>query len=323
MTLLYSSAAVRKAVVQLLSDPNDRRVAVSAFVGDGAEAFLRYPKGILLVCWPNPTGTNPRAVRDLLRKGVDVRFSDSLHMKVYWSSLRGTIITSANLSTNALGAGGLKEVGVKLPPGTFDIERVLSSLRMRHVKGTELDRLDRERDKYLVRNQTPVPVVQRRDSFRDWYKSPMRKRWLLGFWSDPNFTVAKSTIDLLKAEEGVKSAHLYLAAKKGRVQENQWLVFSKVSTNRARMTQWMYSDHVIRVPRWDQKAYNPDYPYQVVQVRSPKFYPIPPFQIDARFRSALSAAVREVGEDYLDRLVTLRPGAKLLASLYSHYEKPR
>jgi hypothetical protein len=116
--------------MDLLSDPSDRRVAISAFVGDGAEAFLPFPKGIKLVCWPNPTGTNPRAVRVLLRKGVDVRFSDSLHMKVYWSKHRGAIITSANLSTNALGAGGLKEVGVKLLPGELDIERILSSLRM-------------------------------------------------------------------------------------------------------------------------------------------------------------------------------------------------
>src|ERR1022692_4866534 len=148
MSLLYNSSAVRTAVVRLLSDPSDRRVAISAFVGDGADAFLRCPKGMLLVCWPNPTGTNPRAVRELLRKGVDVRFSDSLHMKVYWSNRRGAIITSANLSTNALGAGGLKEIGVKLPPGEFDIERVLSSLKMRPVKSGELDRLDRERDKY-------------------------------------------------------------------------------------------------------------------------------------------------------------------------------
>lgn len=307
--------------MELLSDPNDRRVAISAFVGDGADAFLRSPKGILLVCWPNPTGTNPKAVRDLLRKGVDVRFSDSLHMKVYWSNRRGAIITSANLSTNAMGAGGLREVGIKLRPGEFDIERILSSLRMRPVTRTELDRLDRQHDKYLVRSQTSIPAAKRHHSFGDWYESLMRKRWLLGFWDDPNFTVAKSTRDLLKAREGVTSAYLYLAARKGRVQEGQWLLFFKLSPTSATMIQWMYADHVIRVPRSDKKAYDPEYPYQVVQVRSPRYYPTPPFQIDARFRSALSATVRQVGEDYVERLVTLRPSEKLLASVYSHYQK--
>lgn len=310
-------------MVDLLSDPSDRRVAISAFVGDGAEASLRSPKGILLVCCPSPTGTNPRAVRILVRKGVNVRFSDSLHMKVYWSNRRGAIITSANLSTNALGAGGLKEVGVKLPSGALDIKHILSSLRMRPVRPAELDRLDRQRDRYLVRSQTSAPAAQRRDSFRDWYKSPMRKRWLLGFWSDPNFTVAKSTRDLLKAQEGVTSADLYLTAGTGRVKEGQWLLYFKLSPTSATMIRWMYSDHVIRVPRSDKKAYDREYPCQVVQVRSPKHYPPPPFHIDSRFRSALSAGVRLVGEDYIERLVTLRPSEKLLASVYAHYQKQR
>jgi hypothetical protein len=83
----------------------------------------------------------------------------------------------------------------------------------------------------------------------------------------------------------------------------------------------MYSDHVIRVPRSDKKAYESDYPYQVIQVHSPKHYPPPPFVIDHRFRSALSGTVREVGVDYIERLVTLRPSEKLLAAIYSHFQK--
>jgi hypothetical protein len=257
-------------------------------------------------------------VRLLLRKGVDVRFSDSLHMKVYWSSRRGAIITSANLSTNAFGSGGLKEVGVKLPPGAVDIDRILSSLKCRVVSRKELDQLDRQRDNYLVKTQLLGKQTVQRDSFRDWYSSPIRKRWLLGYWSDPNFVVAKSTRELLK-EEGVRSAYLYLTAQKGRVPEGQWLLHFRLSSKSATLVQWMYSDHVIRVPRSDKKAYDSDYPDQVLQVRSPKHYPPPPFVIDRRFRSALNEAVREVGEDYIERLVTLRPSEKLLAAIFSHY----
>jgi len=81
----------------------------------------------------------------------------------------------------------------------------------------------------------------------------------------------------------------------------------------------MYSDHVVRVHRSD-KAYESDYPYQVVQVRSPKHCPPPPFVIDRRFRLALRAAVRELGVDYVERLVTLRPSEKLLAGIYSRFK---
>jgi hypothetical protein len=214
MTILYDSIAVRKAVVKLFSDPSDRRVAISAFVGDGAEAFLPFPQDIELICWPNPTGSNPSAIRRLLAKGVDVRFSDSLHMKIYWSSRGGAVVTSANLSTNALGAGGLKEVGVRLPPGELNIQRILSALKMRSVTPAELDLLDRERDRYVVRTQMLHPKVSRRDSFPDWYESPMRKRWLLGCWGDPTFVLGEATRDVLKAQHGVKSAHLYLTARK-------------------------------------------------------------------------------------------------------------
>jgi len=136
-------------------------------------------------------------------------------------------------------------------------------------------------------------------------------------------TSGKKLSAIAKAQEGVTSGHLYLTAERGRIKEGQWLLHFKLSPTSATKIQWMYSDHVIRVSRSDKKAYDPEYPYQVVQVRSPKHYPTPPFHIDGRFRSALSAAVRQMGEEYIDRLVTLRPSEKLLASIHAHYQKRR
>src|SRR5262245_37865896 len=112
MGVLYTAAEVRSAIVRLFSFSRGRRVAISAFVGDGAEAYLPKPSGIQLICWPKEGGTNPNALRRLMAKGVEVFFCDALHMKVYWAEGRGAVVTSANLSRNALGAGDLKEVGV-------------------------------------------------------------------------------------------------------------------------------------------------------------------------------------------------------------------
>lgn len=47
-------------------------------------------------------------------------------MKVYWAERRATIITSANLSTNALGAGNLKEFGAFLRSGAIDIDGLIA-----------------------------------------------------------------------------------------------------------------------------------------------------------------------------------------------------
>lgn len=70
MKILYSSADVRKAIVELFSLSKGRRVAVVAFVGRGAKACLPKPKGLELFCWPKEGGTNPDVLRDLLKNCV-------------------------------------------------------------------------------------------------------------------------------------------------------------------------------------------------------------------------------------------------------------
>src|SRR4051812_23758 len=98
--LLYTSSDVRSAVIDLFSNSKGRRVAVVGFVGAGAESYLPKPEGIELYCWPKAGGTNPNMLRTLAKRKVEIRFVDSLHMKVFWAEKRGAVVTSANLSTN-------------------------------------------------------------------------------------------------------------------------------------------------------------------------------------------------------------------------------
>jgi len=103
MKILYTSDAIRRAVRRTFGKGSGRRVAVVAFVGTGAEAYLPEPKGLELYCWPSPSGTSARELLLLERRGVLIHFAPRVHMKVYWSARRGVVITSANLSTNAYG----------------------------------------------------------------------------------------------------------------------------------------------------------------------------------------------------------------------------
>jgi phosphatidylserine/phosphatidylglycerophosphate/cardiolipin synthase-like enzyme len=148
--ILYTSAEVRKAIARLFSESKGNRVAISAFVGEGADLFLPKPKGLKLICWPKAGGTNPNALRKLMQSKVKVFFSDSIHMKVYWAEDLGVVITSANLSNNALGSGNLREIGVQLPKGALDMERVMASIKPCPISKQELHRLDRQHKLYIV-----------------------------------------------------------------------------------------------------------------------------------------------------------------------------
>ncbi len=112
MKVLYQSSDVRREIIKIFSHGGRRRVAIAAFVGDGAESYLPKPPGLEIICWPKAGGTNPNTLRRLTKRGAKIRFADRVHMKVYWADGYGAVITSANLSTNALGSGDLKEAGI-------------------------------------------------------------------------------------------------------------------------------------------------------------------------------------------------------------------
>lgn len=74
-------------------------------------------------------------------------------MKVYWTKDMGAVITSANLSQNALGSGNLREVGVWLEPGQVDIDRILGSMAYRKASTRDLHELDNAHREYHIRNR--------------------------------------------------------------------------------------------------------------------------------------------------------------------------
>jgi hypothetical protein len=153
MRILNTSAAIRKAITTLMAPSKMRRVAIVAFVGDGARAFIRNPKGVEIICWPKAGGTNPLELRRLKKAGACIRFADRLHMKVYWAAGRGAIVTSANLTTNALGAGDLREFGVLLPANTIAIDDIIGSLKSRPFNRADIQKLEEEHRKLETRRQ--------------------------------------------------------------------------------------------------------------------------------------------------------------------------
>ena len=313
--ICYTSTDVRRAVIELFSSSKGRRVAISAFVGEGAEAYLPKPEGLHLICWPKAGGTNPNVVRKLIKRGVRVSFGDSLHMKAYWTEDLGAIVTSANLSTNALGSGNLKEVGVLLAPGELDIDRLTSSIRLRPVSRRELLKLDHLHNSYVARNRADIRTKSKALSFGQWYESPSRPEWKLGLWEEYT-DISSSAKAISKNEYGLTNPEWALDARQGQYRQYDWILCFRIREHPSRL-EWMFADYIVRVPR-SEKVYNRDYPYEVVQIWPISRYPAPPFRIDKRFRRMFSKAVCEFGLSRIKKLKSLRPPSRLVDLIHKH-----
>ena len=315
--ILYTSTEVRNSIIELFASSKGRRVAITAFVGKGAEAYLPKPDGLELVCWPKAGGTNPYTLRKLVKRGVQVSFVDSLHMKVYWAEDRGAIVTSANLSTNALGAGNLHEFGVFLPANQIEIDKILSSLKQRPISHQELLQLDKLHHEYELQTASH-PTRRQGITFSEWYKLPFRPAWKLGWWD--TYSSACSTAEKVTREEyGISTPHDFMNCQRNDYKKNDWMLSFRLKGKSPSAIRWMPIDDVVPIPKSDKKIYTPEYPYQAIQVWSLSHYPAPPFRIDQQFRLAFSKAVRELDAESIKESDPIKPSKWLVDFLYNNY----
>jgi hypothetical protein len=278
----------------MFENSKGRRVAITAFVGSGSDAYLRKPSGIELVCWPQAGGTNPDAIRRLIKLGVKVSFAKSLHMKVYWTADKGAVITSANLSKNALGAGNLMEFGVLVPSKKIDIDRLLKQIKPKEDIKSDLLKLDKAHREYHIVNRVR-PEKTASPVYPEWYADAYRKEWKIGFFAFYG-KFSQNSREMAKVEYNVSSPQTFISAPKGVFNKHEWLLTFTTKNNRPIDVSWLHVDYVIATDKKD-KAYDKDCPVQAVQVWTNDRYPAVPFTIDARFRKALAQTVKEYEDD--------------------------
>jgi hypothetical protein len=316
--VLYSSGEVRNAIVKIFGSSHVRRVAISAFVGDGAESYLPNPKGLELICWPKAGGTNPDELRKLIRRGAKVYFADALHMKIYWADGKGAVLASANLSTNALGSGNLKEAGILLKSNEIDIDRILRSVNRRKVSQAAIHKLDELHKAYIATNPKHVIKTPRQITFPAWYKDAFRSQWKLG-WYDASGTVSSNAKEKANKEYAVSEPHDFMNVRRRDFKTSDWVLSFALEKNFPRRLSWMFVDFIVPISRSDKKAYSRDYPFQAVQVWGKNRYAGCPFKIDNRFRTAFSQVISEYGGDRVKSLTSLTPSRQLIARIYKHY----
>lgn len=318
-TILENSSAIHGMIRNLFSAKtrSRRRVIIVGFVGIDAPSLLPDVKDVELYCWPQAGSTNPYAINNLLKLGARVFFVDNLHTKLYWVEGKGAVVTSANLSKNAMGVGGLHEFGVYLQnPSGININQIIQSLDCRLARKAEIQELHRQHDLNLRKNRAarqPSKANIRAPGFVDWYQD-RPKNWKLGWWeeevkwitAEPILSRAKKEFDL---EKDVKDG---LYCRKDQYREGDWLLFFRLPPNNEK-PKWMFVDIVGRIPQNDP-AYDESYPYQAVQVRK-KSRTAAPFSIDREFTEAFGMALQEYRVNKIKRLRNLTPNKEFLKVL--------
>jgi len=317
MKVLYSSDDVHVAISKVLSDPKsaDKRKILVAYIGGKAESFLPDPEGLEIVCCLKPGATDALTLKRLADRKAKIFQSDRLHMKVYWSSRNGCVITSANASGSALGSASQKEAGVWLPSSQVNISKLWQYAKPKKILPAHLRLLNKQADRIPV-NAWQEPPSSELPDFMEWWEKPLSP-WKLGWWDDDDPGFALESLETANAKFGVLKPNTYLNCAASQLKAHDWAISFDLPA--ARSISWMYVDFRVRLNK-SYRNFNSAYPYQAIQARALSECPRPPFKLDNEFRKAFRKAVRAFGSENIEKNVGLKPSKKFLQMIVQAYE---
>ena len=285
-------------------------------MGSGSEIYLPRPKGIELICWPKAGSTSPNAIRELIRRGVNISFAHQVHIKLYWTSDKGAVITSANLSSSAFGSGGQIEFGVLLEAGMVDIGRVVEQIKAQPVSDKALLKLERAHHDYVKRNPNEMIRVTKARDFNDWFESAAREPWKFVTWEVSNIRLSSNAKSLLKEEFGSTRCHSWMSANSGDYRNNDWILHLRETPRRLGAASWMFAHHVVPVSKSERRRLNDGFEAQVLQVGSLRRYEQPPFSVNGkRIQQAIKRAYREIEPS------GSRPPLRFINAIHKYYNE--
>jgi hypothetical protein len=238
-------------------------------------------------------------------------------MKVYWAEKVGCLITSANLSDNALGMNGLKEMGIFVDAGMVDINRLLKEAKAYPAK-KKLDWLRKEGEKVkLAMAKSGRRVLYDPKGYADWYKDNLkvRKPWKLASW-EGDTKPAEAARQFVRTHFDRAGPYDCLNVPKGQIEKGDWLLCFNWTKGQVRRLSWRYVDRVVPVRKSERGAYQEDFPFQAFQAEEdPLRYDAPPFGLGRKFAQALTKAIKKVGVEKVDESNYATPPRALLDAL--------
>lgn len=324
--ILKNSSAVRKKIRDLFSvkTRKRKRIVIVAYVGADAPSLLPDAKGVRVYCWPQVGATHPEALYNLKKKGAEIFLVDGLHMKLYWVENEGAIVTSANLSYNALGDRGLHEFGLFLDdPASIDIESIVASLSARKLTLKEWQDLKRKHDLFWAKHSNSGGNIRRtkKPSYLEWYRE-QKTPWKLGIWHETG-DPSRASSDKARKEYGVIDIADFLTYnyKKNLYRKGDWILrFNGSSLSKI---DWMFVQFVNKIPE-DDPVFDGKNPYEAVQVTKISRLSEEPFNLnDSAFKTALKFAVSQYGLDKIEKAKSLKPPPQFLKILAQEVKSVR
>ena len=258
MKLLTTAKATRAAIRKIMP----RRIAV-AYVGAQWRDYV-VPKGVEEIIVSPTLGSNPYAIRDLMRALGDdkVHFLDALHAKIYVGA-KAAVVGSCNLSQNGMGDGGREEVAIELTDAatlralekTFARYKMMAQTqyRTRNAKETALEKLTKKwhlavaRD--LVGDERQVPTLT--DYRVEPGKPTIHIVWYIVDDMTWNLKAVRAAIpDIDKEPDDYFSNHMSFL-EEDPVKDGDWILCWHAKRNglprtqRGDMAEWMYVHRVI------------------------------------------------------------------------------
>ena len=308
---LENSREIRESIFDLLSGEGEK-YAVVGFVGGNAIEYLPNSKKMTVICWPKAGATNPEGVRVLLNSGFDVKFCDNLHSKIFWCESKGVIISSSNLSDNALGDSGLIEYGVFIKDDEYDFHQsVLNNIKgkWRDVTDEELDRLDIDTNKFNRRNDIWADCLSNDQRYSDWYERGCKQKWKI-IWYSEELKLDDETKNEVYEKFGATKWKNFNDIDSGIFQEGDVVFQFKMDEDEEYIPRangkWFYVDMVASTNK-------------IIQIDDIAGVSIP-FKVDPIFKKSFKKAFFELGWDkILDN--KYHPKKPFLELIYKLYQK--
>ena len=171
MTEFLHGDSLSRGIRDILKGENPR--CAVAFLGRGASTNFAFPRGAQVYCNLTMGGTNPEAVRELFAAGCMVKQVERLHAKVYVST-RGAIVSSANLSTNGMGAEGRNAGWIEAGVFTSEVAPIESWLDTLHASEISEDDLKAAEVSWRVRSARPFVGLA---EMEEWMAGSLLTSW--------------------------------------------------------------------------------------------------------------------------------------------------
>jgi hypothetical protein len=291
---LPSSIQIRRTLSQLFSTRtrNRRRVILVAYVGQDAPKILPDYKDVELYCWGQAGATHPAALDALEKRGAIIHLCDGLHAKLYWVEEEGYVVTSANLSKNALGERTLREVGLfSQDADEVDIVSLIKGLDSRPLTVARLRELQRAHDLFWSqREDSPNLFSLPTQSYSDWFDGDRERAWKLAYWEAMG-EEQNSVTKMAESEYG-RSIVEFIDCSKADYDRGDWVFY--FPANRHGKLSWVFVDRVCAL--LPQEAEETGSSHQAIQIAPLKKFQQAPFKIaGAAFRHAFANAAKAFG----------------------------